>query len=141
MKKVKLIGLTIFLFIWLIPELLIMFVTREPSALGKFIYNTYCDLLYPKDKLKVKLLKKIRQRYVITHYPNGYFSGNNFVKGPITILKDNDDSFRFRASDLNKTFAYENLREHMMHWIEKDYGPFNSKTRKITSEKLWYKDK
>jgi hypothetical protein len=90
--------------------------------------------------MKVKLLKKIRKRYSITHYPNGVFISNEFFKGPITILKDNQNSFR---SELSWFFspqqAYKELYPELIRWIEKDYGPFRSKTSKITQEKIWYK--
>lgn len=89
--------------------------------------------------MKVKLLKKIRKRYSITHYPNGCFLWGEFQKGPLTILEDNQNSWRFKASNLPKNQAYEKLYKFLMYWIEADYGPFNNKTKKITSETLWYK--
>lgn len=139
MKTLKLIGISIALLIWLIPELVIMFITNEPSKMWIFIYDTYVELLKTKNNLKVILLKKIRKRYTITHYPNGIYIGEDFYKGPLTILDDKQKSWRLKTSNLPKNIAYENLYQNMMHWIGQDYGPFNSKTRKITSEKLWYK--
>jgi hypothetical protein len=89
--------------------------------------------------MKVKLLKKIRKRFSITHYPNGVYLWSDFCKGPITLLVDSENSYRFKLSRLEKVEAYKELYKHLIDWIEKDYGPFNSKRRKITSETLWYK--
>ena len=91
--------------------------------------------------MKIKLLKKIRKRYTIIHYPNGIYIGGDLYKGPLTILDDKQNSWRFKTSYLPINIAYQNLYQNMMHWIGQDYGPFNSTTRKITSEKLWYKNK
>lgn len=41
--------------------------------------------------MKTKLLKEVRKRYSITHYPQGLRRQGDTVKGPITILKDIDD--------------------------------------------------
>jgi len=41
--------------------------------------------------MKTKLLKEVRKRYSITHYPQGLRRWGDTVKGPITILKDIDD--------------------------------------------------
>jgi hypothetical protein len=92
--------------------------------------------------MKVKLLKKIRKRYDMTHYPNGVFISNKFYNGPITILTDNNNSFRFQLKiDLPPNLAYKELYPRLISWIESDYGPFkSSKQRKITSEKIWYKN-
>jgi hypothetical protein len=91
--------------------------------------------------MKVKLLKKIRKRYNMTHYPNGVFISNKFYNGPITILTDNNNSFRFQLKiDLPPNLAYKELYPRLISWIESDYGPFKSKQKKITSEKIWYKN-
>lgn len=89
--------------------------------------------------MKVKLLKKIRRRYSITHYPNGRFICGDFYKGPITTLEDSDDSWRLYYSSLEKDMAYIYLYGVMQKWIQKDYGIFKSRKHKITSEQLWYK--
>ena len=89
--------------------------------------------------MKVKLLKKIRKRYSITHYPNGVFLWGDFYKGPITLLTDSYDDYRYQSSNLEKVEAYQKLYKDLIYWIEKAYGPFNSKKKKITSETLWYK--
>jgi hypothetical protein len=89
--------------------------------------------------MKVKLLKKIRKRYSIEHYPNGVFLWGDFEKGPLTLLRDNERSYRLDFCYSEKTKAYRELHKILLRWIEKDYGPFKSKKSKITSETLWYK--
>ena len=89
--------------------------------------------------MKVKLLKKIRKRYSITHYPNGIYLGDRFWEGPLTCLLDNTNEWRLKTHFSRKEEGYKALYKHMMYWIEKDYGPFKSKSRKVTSEQLWYK--
>lgn len=89
--------------------------------------------------MKVKLLKKIRKRYSITHYPNGVFLAGDFYKGPITILEDSESSYSWESSILEKEVAYKKLYKILLSWIQKDYGTFKSRRHKITSEKLWYK--
>ena len=90
--------------------------------------------------MKVKLLKKVRKRYTITHYPNGLYLDNYFYNGPQTLLVDNTNDFRMAAaSPLPKEDAYKELYARMLNWIQKDYGPSKSRLRKLTSEQLWYK--
>ena len=89
--------------------------------------------------MKVKLLKKIRKRYSITHYPNGVFLWNDFHKGPLTLIRDRDNSYRYNISSLEKQPAYDKLYKKLLEWIQQDYGTFKSKRVKIVSEELWYK--
>jgi len=89
--------------------------------------------------MKVKLLKKIRKRYSITHYPNGVTIYGYFFEGPQTILEDCENSYRWERSILEKNNAYEKLYKILLSWIEEDYGPSKRKTQLQTSEQLWYK--
>lgn len=89
--------------------------------------------------MKVKLLKKIRKRYSIVYYPNGVYLYDDFFKGPLTVLYDNENDYRAKISSSDKQKAYKELYTMLLKWIEKDYGPFKSKKKKITSETLWYK--
>lgn len=89
--------------------------------------------------MKVKLLKKVRERYSITHYPNGVYIYGGFFKGPITMLIDGENKYRWHTSKMVKEEAYEKLYKLLLIWIEDDYGPSKSKTKIITSEELWYK--
>jgi hypothetical protein len=89
--------------------------------------------------MKVKLLKKIRKRYSITHYPNGVYLYGDFCKGPLTILTDSESQYRWESLEIGKEEAYKKLYKLLLEWIQKDYGTFKSKRRVITSEQLWYK--
>lgn len=89
--------------------------------------------------MKVKLLKKIRKRYSITHYPNGVYITDRFFDGPITLIEDKYSSFRYDISCLEKQAAYDKLYKKLLDWIQQDYGMFKSTRRNITSEVLWYK--
>jgi hypothetical protein len=89
--------------------------------------------------MKVKLLKKIRKRYSITHYPNGCFMWGSFQKGTITLLTDKNDSWRWEGSWIGKEEAYGEMYSKLLKWIQQDYGTFKSAKLKITSEQLWYK--
>ena len=89
--------------------------------------------------MKTKLLRKIRKRYDITHYPNGRYLWGEFEKDALTILSDNQDSWRYKISTKDKKEAYDALYEILLKWIEKDYGNLRSKRSKIVEEKLWWK--
>jgi hypothetical protein len=89
--------------------------------------------------MKTKLLKKVRKRYSITHYPNGVFLWDEFYKGPITVIRDRDSSCRYDISCLPKQVAYDKLYKKLLKWIQQDYGTFKSRRIRITSEQLWYK--
>jgi len=91
--------------------------------------------------MKVKLLKKIRKRYSINHYPNGIYIYGKFEKGPVTILKDNEDSWRTSWSNNPKEIAYDTFYNILLKWIQKDYGTFRKNKKVIIEEKLWYKNK
>lgn len=89
--------------------------------------------------MKVKLLRKIRKRYDITHYPNGLYLWGDFQEGAITILSDNQNSWRYMVSTKDKKEAYEYFYKMLLVWIERDYGNLRSKRSKIVEEKLWWK--
>jgi len=89
--------------------------------------------------MKVKLLKKVRQRYSITHYPNGLYLDTEFYNGPQTLLEDNTNDWKVKMSSLPKEDAYKVLYTIMRNWIQKDYGPSKGRLKKLTAENLWYK--
>jgi hypothetical protein len=49
--------------------------------------------------MNIKLLKKVRKRFIITHYPKGVYIAGEFYEGPIVILydKDNPDGYHIRS--------------------------------------------
>lgn len=87
--------------------------------------------------MKVKLLKKIRRRYQIIHYPNGGYFHKIWYEGPLTCLIDTYDSWRMQISNENKDLAYILLRNHLMTWIENDYK-ISRKRKNSKKEILWY---
>ena len=90
--------------------------------------------------MKVKLLKKIRKRYSITHYPEGLYIDDQFFKGPVTMLEDAGYYNAYEFSE--KQVAFDTLYELMLRRIQKEFGTFRSNRRKKQqpiSEVLWYK--
>ena len=82
--------------------------------------------------MKTKLLKKVRKRYSINHYPKGVYLYGNLEKGPVTILQDNHNQFRGWCVDgSDKQKALDELMDELKKWILTDY----KHTRKIKKEK------
>lgn len=88
--------------------------------------------------MKVKLLRKIRKRYTIVHYPNGRYIWGDWYLHPITILEDREDSLRYVVSNCPKEEAYAELMICMRKWIKRDYKT-SRKRKNIIQEILWYK--
>lgn len=89
--------------------------------------------------MKVKLLKKIRKRYSIVHYPNGTYLDGNYYKEPITILYDEQNPYRTKINNSYKEQAYRELYTVLIKWINKDYSEYRKRKKNITQEILWYK--
>jgi hypothetical protein len=89
--------------------------------------------------MKVKLLKQIRKRYTITHYPDGVYWGDNWHQGPYTVLYDNNKNWRYFTSHEPKDIAFKKFKGIMMEWIESDYKT-SRKRKYVKVEKLWYKN-
>jgi hypothetical protein len=120
-------------------------IINVPISISYFFDNIFSHQKHKSNTpkpLKTKLLKIIRKRYSITHYPNGYVKGGYFYEGPLTTLTDslNDNRLKVMSSN-NKKDSREQLMKTLMRWIEDDYGMFNSKKRKVQPEKLWYNNK
>lgn len=92
--------------------------------------------------MKVKLLKKIRKRYIIKYWPNGVFLSGDFYEGPILRLEDTNSMFREcnirLSSNVSKEQAYDLLYEKLLTWIQQEYGTFRSRRVNIVSETLWH---
>jgi hypothetical protein len=84
--------------------------------------------------MKTKLLKKVRKRYSINHYPR------EFEKGPVTILQDNHNQFRGWCVDgSDKQKALDELMDELKKWILTDYKHTRKiKKEKTIVEKLWH---
>jgi hypothetical protein len=71
--------------------------------------------------MKTKLLKKVRKRYSINHYPKGVYLCGRFLKGPVTILQDNHNQFKFwNIVGGDKQKALDELMDELKKWILKD---------------------
>lgn len=88
--------------------------------------------------MKVKLLKKIRKRYSITHYPNGGYFDGDWIGEPWTLLWDNQDSWRWKIKYGSREEGYEWAYEKLLIWIENDYHT-SRKRKNYKIETLWYK--
>lgn len=88
--------------------------------------------------MNIGLLKKVRKRYSITHYPDGCYAGSVWCKGPVTILRDVENDWRNTYSSLLKDNAYNELYIRLKEWINND-NPHKGKRKKLKVEKLWYK--
>ena len=87
--------------------------------------------------MKVKLLKKIRKRYSITHYPNGYYIGGTWCDNEFTILDDSEDPWRYKINYSSKENAYKELVVLLREWIEEDYR-ISRKRKNNQKQKLWF---
>jgi hypothetical protein len=88
--------------------------------------------------MKTKLLKKVRKRYSITHYPNGVVIYGEFIKGPVTRLEDNYDSYKGLSLQGEKDIAFNVLYDRLKIWISQDYKRARKRKVKTIEEKLWY---
>lgn len=103
--------------------------------------------------MKTKLLKKIRERYAIYHYPTQYKTWDKIFKGEFYILVDTkydytihvgveivkpqekpQEVFQYNATD--KKEALSLLMKHMSKWIRRDYYQFASRQTRRT--KIWH---
>ena len=89
--------------------------------------------------MKVKLLKKVRKRYVITYYPKGVALYDNWHEGPLMVLKDTNNSWRTIAWEHDtKEELFNHAFERLKIWITRDYKKDYKRNKKVISEKLWY---
>jgi hypothetical protein len=91
--------------------------------------------------MKAKLLKKIRKRFSIVHYPEGLYIMKQFYKGPVTALIDNEDCYYTDYSFKEKQESFDELFTKLQIMIQRDYGTFRSARKKPATEVLWHKTK
>lgn len=97
--------------------------------------------------MKTKLLRKVRKRYSIVYYPNGFKTHMDTIYSECVVLNDSKCSFNarmtvFQMTRFTKEEAFSILRIKLIKWIRNDYdhlGIRKNKLRKI-KEKLWYND-
>ena len=89
--------------------------------------------------MKTRLLKKVRSRYSITHYPKGVrYYGHLFTES-LSVLTDNNNEWRSKLVYGNKTETFDELYDQLKKWIRLDYETSNSRHSKFPEEQLWYK--
>lgn len=100
--------------------------------------------------MKVKLLRKIRKRFEINYYPNGYEFAIISTTAPCVVLIEK--SFFYNNGSKIREIGYVNdmnSKEHMfknclitLMWLiplkYAGYGIRRNKKLKKTEEKLWY---
>lgn len=67
--------------------------------------------------MKTKLLKKVRKRYRIFHYPLGVYGFNK----PYTLLIDLKVRHRYIGIEGDEVEATKHCREIMLIWFKEDY--------------------
>lgn len=88
--------------------------------------------------MKTKLLKIVRERYIITKYTkvdniNHHLYGHTV---PVWEIKDNYDDYSVRTKIADsEQEAYEKLIKMIRH----DYAGKMNRTNRQKSEKVWYK--
>lgn len=107
--------------------------------------------------MKVKLLKKVRKRFSIEHYPEGVRIGNEFCNYNVFQLTDNggeyyntycelkkeeDEKINFCAKKAKTEKECINiLLEVIIERLRKDYSNLGKRGfARIKSSKVWYKN-
>lgn len=90
--------------------------------------------------MKVSLLKKVRKKYAIIYYPNGF--GHYSDKKIMILFEDDDVLQHININDvLTKELAYTELFNKLKETILKKYRKYG--TRRLDKngkvEKLWHK--
>ena len=97
--------------------------------------------------MKVKLLKKIRKQYVITHYPKGINLWHSFKEGEYLMIFDKDSLWVGEHLQISEHRSYKEalnlLLGSMIKRIKQEYSELGSKRRKAknTSKKVWWNEK
>lgn len=106
--------------------------------------------------MKVKLLKKIRKRYVILYYPKEITIFDETFKGECMILDDLDSEYNITGVEIcepstqqefwrygarTKEEARVFLMAKLVKWIANDYKKYRTRKVKQTIETIWYAKK
>lgn len=91
--------------------------------------------------MKIKLLKKVRQRYQILFFPKYFKYYDTCYTGDCMVLIDKRNSWRtmiiqLKQSDTTKEQATQELLKRLKGWIHIDYA---SKKKSSVGENIWYK--
>lgn len=103
--------------------------------------------------MKIKLLKKVRKRYVIQYYPKEINFLNETFRGQCMVFFDNNDNYRLSGVEICTPDKYQNyfhkhkptkeeakayLIEYLMEYIRKDYRYAKKRKSKQIIENVWY---
>nr|DAI89665.1 MAG TPA: hypothetical protein [Caudoviricetes sp.] len=102
--------------------------------------------------MKTKLLKKIRKRYEINYYPNGYDFGSGYETSTACVALIDTRFWTFEPNpvieiyfvdkEFNKDWAFNCCLNSLSRLIVNKYDKYgtrrNKKSKQIT-EKLWHK--
>lgn len=95
--------------------------------------------------MKTRLLKKVRKRYTIERYYDGFYIGDDFNEGDWIILIDKQCEHLFLTFQIMDNFeaTYKIALEHLIALILSDYKHLGiRRKKKITKpETLWYNTK
>lgn len=89
--------------------------------------------------MKIKLLKKVRKRYSITHYPKGVRYFGHLFAEPVTVLTDAENEWRSKLLHGSKAKTFDSLHKALVEWIRADYMTNKNRHSKLPEEQLWYK--
>jgi hypothetical protein len=121
---------------------------------GIFFYYIFAEENLNKVIMKVKLLKKIRERYSIEYCPKGFILGDDIYNSPYVVIVDKRykgyiDTFRVtnnieevRLFTWNKPFFLEDAKEmaykRLVQHIKSQYAKHG--TRRIKAQKIAKKE-
>lgn len=92
--------------------------------------------------MKTRLLKKVRKRYTIRRYSEGFYIGDDFNVGDWILVIDTHSEYRFSTHEVINDFQvkYEEALESLVKMIIEDYIHLGiRRKKKITKpEILWY---
>ncbi len=97
--------------------------------------------------MKVKLLKKVRKRFEICHYPKGITRHQIYYEGVFYTLYDNKVGREYRASINTTNISHficasdydciNALKQQIINILNSDGYP-SKKRNEITVKKIWY---
>lgn len=104
--------------------------------------------------MKTKLLKKVRRRFTIMHYPKGRRLWNNFFEANLFYLQDNKSSFNSQFVQVveepkqsihigrnfsNEQDAINHLKNKIIKILKSEgYGNSKEQKAKLAAKKVWW---
>ena len=90
--------------------------------------------------MKTKLLKKVRKRFVINHYPKGMPFFGEIWEGEFLRLTDNSNGYFHNSCKITSLVTFQEglnfLKDVIVKVLRKEYG--RTKRKKIIVNKVWY---